>query len=167
MFCPNCGSSNQPSYVFCRACGLKLDEVKRVVAEQIPSEEFAALQRRKELFERLGLFSLAISGIVGISMLVWKVGEIKASIFGPEVLIWSAFGALAFFGLASVFFFNYPRWFMDFEKLNPRLDPAKPEIESKDRTTAKLLEDPIFEPASVTEDSTELLATPRVKTKSR
>lgn len=167
MFCPNCGSSNQSSHVFCRTCGLKLDDVKRVVAEQIPSEEFAALQRRKELFERLGQFSLAISAIVGISMLVWKVGEIKSSIFGSEVLIWSAFGALAFFGLAAVFFFNYPKLFMDFEKLNPRLDPAKPSIDAEDRTTAKLLEDRVFEPASVTEDSTELLATPRAKTKTR
>ena len=47
---------------------------------------------------------------------------------------------------------------MNFESVNPRLDPDQ---SSEPRDTKKLIEDRIFEPASVTEHSTELLEIPR------
>lgn len=157
MFCPNCGTVNQEAHIYCRSCGLKLDAISRMVAEQFPSAEYAAIVRRKILFEKLGLVSLAVMAIVGLSMLLYKVGAFKAELFGEAAVLWSAFTAFAVFGLAAVFFFNYGKM-IDFEKLNPRLD-TKPD--SKPLDTQNLIEDRPFKPASVTEHSTELLKKPR------
>jgi hypothetical protein len=75
--------------------------------------------------------------------------------FGAEALFWSAFIALIAFGLLSVFFFNYPKLFMNFEKINPRLAP---EVKENVKPTNKLLEEKQPEPIpSVTENTTDLL----------
>ena len=162
MFCPNCAADNLSDQNFCRTCGLKLDAIARNVAEQLPSEEHAALQRRKERFEKLGLSSLAVTGSIGLAMLIWKVAEFKAALFGPELMLWSAFAAFALFGLLAVFFFNYANLVMKFEKANPRLPSVKHEDDPVVVTTSKLIDDRPFEPVgSVTEHSTELLRTPR------
>jgi len=58
MFCPNCGSKNGVEQHYCRECGLKLDAIAEAVAAQYPSNEYGALQRRKERFEKLGVLSL-------------------------------------------------------------------------------------------------------------
>lgn len=163
MFCPNCGAKNEIAHLYCRSCGLKLDAISKNVAEQFPSEEYAALQRRKERFEKLGLASLGMTAAIGLAMIIWKVAEYKAALFGPEVLLWSAFGAFALFGLLSVFFFNYPQFFMKFDAVNPRLGATPTADPGNAPTTSKLLEDRIFEPASVTEHSTELLSVERNK----
>jgi hypothetical protein len=77
-------------------------------------------------------------------------------LFGADVLFWSAFIAFFAFGLLSVFFFNYPKLFMNFDKINPRLAPA--ESEEVANPTNKLLEEKPFEPIpSVTENTTDLL----------
>lgn len=158
MYCPNCGTKNQAAHNFCRSCGLKLDEISRNVAEQFPSDEYAKLMRRKERFEKFGMASLVITAIVGLSMFLYKVGGYKAGLFGETTLLWIAFGAFALFGLLAVFLVNYPKVFMNFENVNPRLDTEK---SSKPRDTRRLIEDRLFEPASVTERSTELLEIPR------
>ena len=163
MFCPNCGAENPAEQNFCRNCGLNLSAVTQVVSEQFPSEEYARLQRRKALFERLGTFSLSISGIIAASFLIFLAAYYKMILFGPEVLFWSGFAALIAFLLLSIFFFNYPRLFMKFGKLDPQDRPAnKPEVAAS--PTAKLIVDRPFEPVpSVTEDSTDLLRTPNVR----
>lgn len=154
MFCPNCGTANQESHKFCRSCGLKLDEISRNVAEQFPSKEYAALVRRRDRLEKFGLVSLGIMAIVGLSMLLYKVGAYKAELFGEATLMWSAFAAFAVFGLTSVFLFNYAKTIVNVEKLNPNL-PAADEMKPAD--TKKLIEDRPFQPASVVEHTTELL----------
>ena len=108
----------------------------------------------------LGIFCLSVAGLIGLGSILAKAFYYKLILFGPEVLFMSAFGALILFGLLSVFFFNYPKLFMKFDKLNPRL----PVVEASDRPsmpTNKLLDETRFEPASVTEHSTELLPIPR------
>ena len=159
MFCPNCGADNRSEQNYCRSCGLKLDSISRSVAEQFPSVEYAKLQKKKERFEKLGLASLAVTGAIGLGMILSKAAYYKLILFGPEVLLWSAFGALALFGLLSVFFFNYPKLFLKFEKVNPRLSPQQ--NSTAPHTTNKLIADRPFEPVpSVTENSTELLLVP-------
>lgn len=156
MFCPNCGSENKTEQNFCRLCGLKLDAIWQAVAEQTPSEEYAILKRRKDVFDKMGVVSLSVFGIIGFSFLFAKVIQFKLAFFGENVLYWSGFIAFVVFGLLSVFFFNYPKLFMNFEKLNPRLSPS--EEKQISQPTTKLIEDHPFEPvASVTENSTELL----------
>ena len=163
MFCPNCGANNEIAHLYCRTCGLKLDAISKNVAEQFPSEEYAALQRRKERFEKLELASFGMTAAIGLAMIIWKVAEYKAALFGPEVMLWSAFVAFALFGLLSVFFFNYPQLFIKIEAVNPRLSSTSAAAPENTPTTNKLLEDRIFEPASVTEHSTELLSVKRNK----
>ncbi|CAN5514074.1 hypothetical protein BH10ACI2_BH10ACI2_15590 [soil metagenome] len=157
MFCPNCGVKNGSEQNYCRSCGLKLDSISRNVAEQFPSVEYAKLQKRKENFEKLGLASLAMTGAIAIGMIFFKVIYYKLILFGPDVLIWSAFAAFAVFGLLSVFFLNYPKQFMKFEKLNPHLSSPDESFEAAPLATNKLIDDRAFEPVgSVTEHSTEL-----------
>ena len=110
--------------------------------------------RRKERFEKFGMLSLVITAIVGLSMFLYKVGAYKAGLFGEATLLWIAFGAFALFGLLAVFLLNYPKMFMNFEAVNPRLESDK---SSRPRATKKLIEDRLFVAASVTEHSTELL----------
>lgn len=156
MFCPNCGGENKSEQNFCRTCGLKLDAISQAVAEQKPSKEYAELQKRKELFEKLGIFSLSTFGIIGFAFLIAKAVYYKILLFGADVIFWSGFVAFIAFGLLSVFFFNYPKLFMKFDKINPRL--SADEEKQISRPTKKLIEDKPFEPVgSVTENSTELL----------
>jgi uncharacterized membrane protein YvbJ len=156
MFCPNCGANNTPEQKFCRSCGLKVDAISQLVAEQTPTQEYAKLQKRKELFEKLGIFSISSFGLMGIGFLLWKVMYYKMILFGAEAIFWSAFTVFIIFGLLSVFFFNYPKLFMNFDKLNPRLAPA--ENEKVANPTNKLLEEKPFEPVpSIVENTTDLL----------
>jgi hypothetical protein len=158
MFCPNCGAENPAEQNFCRSCGLNLNAVTLAISEQFPSEEYARLQRRKKLFERLGTFSLSIAGIIAASFVIFLAAYYKMIFLGPEILFWSGFAALIGFLLLSIFFFNYPKLFMKFEMLDPHKRPtSEPEITVP---TAKLIVDQPIEPIpSVTEDSTDLLRT--------
>jgi len=108
----------------------------------------------------LGIFSISTAGLIGLCLMLAKAFYYKLILFGPEVLFYSAFAALILFGLLSVFFFNYPKLFMKFDKLNPRL-PAATANNDLSLPTNKLLNDPPFQPASVTEHSTELLPSRR------
>ena len=164
MFCPNCGGRNRAKQNYCRTCGLKLDAVAEALIEQRPSKEYAELRRRKERFEKLGLVSISVSALIGIALLFAKVTYYKMILFGPEVLFWSAFGALVLFGLLSVFFFNYPKVVMKFDRVNPRLDHIADEPGAS--STNRLIEDRPFEPVpSVTESTTDLL--PQARNKER
>ena len=156
MFCPNCAAQNDAEQHYCRTCGLKLDAIAAELAEQTPSAEYAMLQRRKRAFEILGMFSFATAGLIGFSLLIAKAFYYKLILFGPDILFYSASGALILFGLLSVFFFNYPKLFMNFDKLNHRLSSPNANNDLS-LPTNKLLNDPPFQPASVTEHSTELL----------
>ena len=126
------------------------------VAAQRPSEEFARLLRRKRRFEMAGVVSLTTAGIIGLCLLLANAFYAKLHIFGPAVLFGSATIALLAFAIASIFFFNYPKLFMKMDRVNPRLDPG-PASDRPSPTTNKLLADPPFSPASVTEHSTELI----------
>ncbi len=150
MFCPNCAAQNNDDQHYCRTCGLKLDAIARQVADQFPSPEYAALARRKRVFEAMGIFSLSVAGLVGLMLLITKVFYYKLLLFGADALFMGAGVGIAVLGLLSILFFSYPRIFMNFEKLDQAGD-------GETLNTAKLIEDRMFEPASVTEHTTELL----------
>jgi len=158
MFCPNCGTKNLVDQNYCRGCGLKLNAIAEAVADQFPSKEYAELMRRRERFEKLGVFSLSIAGIIGFAILLFKAAEYKLILLGPEVLYGSAIAALIGFMLLSVFFFNYPKFFLKAKDRSPI------ENELAGASTAKLIEDRPFEPArSVTEHTTDFLRSPNRK----
>ncbi len=160
MFCPNCAAASAEDHSFCRKCGLKLDVVAKTVAEQFPSTEYATIARRIRAFEIVGVFSLSMAAVIGLAMLIAKAFQYKVILFGPDVLFYLALAALFLFGLFSVFCFNYKE-FINFDKLNPRLPVSDATDQGERVTTNKLLADKKFEPASVTEQTTELLETPR------
>lgn len=163
MFCPNCGANNKIEQSFCRSCGLKLDAVLRAITDQVPTKEYAKLQKRKDLFEKLGVFSLSISAVIAIGLFFSKVVYYKMILFGTDILYWAGFTALVVFGLLSVFFFNYTKLFMNVEKANNRMLNEKERTDSDSSSaTNKLLSDGIIEPIpTITEKTTGLLSAKR------
>jgi uncharacterized membrane protein YvbJ len=81
MFCPNCGAKNRSDQNYCRGCGLKLAAIVNAVSEQFPSKEFLDMHRRAENFHRIGAVCLAIAGIVGFSLLLFKAAQYKQELF--------------------------------------------------------------------------------------
>lgn len=157
MFCPNCGANNSTEQKFCRSCGLELEKIVQSLAEQKPSTVNASLQKRKDLFDRLGVFSLSAFLVLGFSYLFYKVIYYKLILFGANVLEAFALAFLFIFGLLAVFFFNYYK-LVGNNPVNHRLSENDNELKTRD--TAKLLEEKSFEPiGSVTENSTEFLYT--------
>lgn len=153
MFCPNCAAQNEAAQHYCRMCGLGLDAISAELTAQNPSPETAVLLKKQRRIETLGVFSLSIAGIIGLSLLLAVAFYYKLALLGPELLFGSAVGALILFLLASIVFFIYSKYFMKVGYPDDRL----PEQRDLAMPTNRLLNDPPFEPASVTEHSTELL----------
>lgn len=130
-----------------------LDAISAELTAQNPSPEMALLLKKQRRLERLGVFSLSIAGIIGLCLLLAVAFYYKLAILGPEVLFGSAVGALILFLLASIFLFAYSKYFMKVGFPDHR----HPEQRDLATPTNRLLNDPPFEPASVTEHSTELL----------
>jgi hypothetical protein len=143
---------------------LKLDAITQIVTEQKPTAEYAALQSRKERFERLGVFSLGLFAFLAVALVLGWAAYYKIMLFGANVIFGAALVAMFVFGLLSVFFFNYPKLFMKMDKVNPNLAPPSPTLENElpPATTAKLIVDRPFEPVpSVAEHTTDLLPVER------
>jgi hypothetical protein len=153
MFCPNCGAQNEGAQHYCRMCGLGLDAISADLTAQNPSPEMALLLKKQKRIEKLGVFSLSISGIIGLSLLLSVAVYYKLAILGPEILFGSAIGALILFVLVSISLLAYSKYFMK----SGGADERYPEQRDLRTPTNKLLNDPPFEPASVTEHSTQLL----------
>jgi hypothetical protein len=156
MYCPNCGKENAPDQSYCRACGLKLDGVARAVAEILPSEENAALRRRKRILETLGQGALYITGMIALMSFIFAAAFYKLIVFGPEVLFWASAIALAVFAMLGAGLIGYSKLFLPHAATDDRTDTTD-EIASIP-TTGKLIEDRPFEPVpSVVENTTDLL----------
>ena len=130
-------------------CGLRLDTIAAEFAAQRPSARMDETFDRRRWMQKLGLISLSMAGVVALALVFAQVFYYKLLIFGPALLFGSAMGGILLLLLAAVFFFYYPRFFM-----KQSYAEEQAEIECH---TNKLLNDPPFEPASVTEHSTELL----------
>lgn len=153
MFCPNCGAQNEASQNYCRACGLNLDAIAAELMLQNPSEEVAALLKKKKRLELAGKGALSVAGTIGLCLLLTLAVYYKLMFFGAELLIGSAISAFTLFLLASILFLAYPKFFLKIDRVIPN-SHEQPELT---KPTGKLLDNPPFEPASVTERSTELL----------
>jgi len=121
-----------------------------------PSRERAAMEKRRERVEKLGYFSISIAGVISVSLVLGIAAYYKLVLFGPDVLLWSAVGALVGFVLLAVAFLGYSRFVLAPERDERKTSSADNTIANA--TTNRLLTDkPIDEIPSVTEHSTELL----------
>jgi uncharacterized membrane protein YvbJ len=162
MFCPNCGSNITLAQKFCRGCGLKLEKIAEELALQLPTQTHSDLLRRALLLEKIGVVTLVVFGsIIVFGVIFMAIYGVNMKPFGiiPGILIFIMFAC----GLLSVFFFNYATHLR--EKVNsPGFDNAVNELERQKHPTL-LEEKPLdYIPASVTENTTELLRAEKSKT---
>ena len=154
MFCPNCGTKNNVGLNYCRSCGLKLDAVVEAVADQLPFQVDAAMQRKKEKAERDAFIHLSIAGAICliISVLLFTQYTNLGYYFGavlPGAIVLMVF--LLGPALGHVYYAK---------SLKPKHLPLT-EDPAPTGVTSRLIEDRPFEPAvSVTESTTELLKVP-------
>ena len=152
MFCPNCSAQRSGEQNFCRSCGLELAQVARAMELHGPSKERAAIEQRRERIERIGYFSLSFAGVIAVSLVLGVAGYYKLVLFGPEVLLWSAVGALITLVLIASAFLGYSKFVLTPASAGSADTPLPA------ATTNRLIEDkPIDNIPSVTEHSTELL----------
>ena len=156
MFCPNCGANNATEQKFCRSCGLNLEQSARSLLEQVPSAERANLLRREQSLERFGGIAFTglgialLAGLLGllyyIFMLnIWSGRNIPLGIILMLVIV---FGSMA---VAYIYMIEAAK------DRRTGVDPDLTRELGKGVDTGKLLEEGNFEPASVTERTTELL----------
>ena len=120
---------------------------------QNPSEDLAALPKKKKRMELLGKAALSVAGTISLCLILTLAVYYKLMFLGPQVLFGSAIGALILFLLGSIFFFAYSKFFLNINQV-VRHSQQPRELSTP---TGKLLNDPPFEPASIVEHSTELL----------
>jgi len=156
MFCPNCGANNSTEQKFCRACGLNLEKSAESLVEQMPTAQSANLLRHEKAIERFGNFALGGLGVVilfGITILIYTIIE-KFLLSGTNIyfaFLLIAFITFAFLSLVFVFFNESLK-----EKKAKINQTVKNELVEK-KGAANRLEEKSLEPASVVENSTELL----------
>jgi len=156
MFCPNCGKENAADQGYCRACGLTLGAIAKVVAENLPTEENAALRRRKRTLETLGKGAFSIAGLIALVSFIFAAALYKLIVFGPEVLFWSSAIALAVFVILGAGLIGYSKLFLRHGQTDWQTGPTHGETSTQ--TTGKLIEDRPFERVpSVIENTTDLL----------
>ena len=154
MFCPNCGKETNEQK-FCRDCGLKVEKIFNVLVKEIREGEKTSVQKRNDLFKKLGFVSLSLLFGLCFSFVFYLAVYYKFLIFGKETIGAIGLGAAVFLGLLSLFFFNLPK-FLDRKRINGEF--SKDNENEETRKTEKLLSEGSFEPlSSVTENSTELL----------
>jgi len=154
MFCPNCGKETNEQK-FCRDCGLEVEKFFNVLVKEIREKEKTNVQKREDLFRKLGFASLSLLFGLCFSFVFYLAVYYKFLIFGREIMGAISLTAMIFLGLLSLVFFNLPK-FLDRRTINEEFSKDN-EIEEA-RKTEQLLSEGNFEPiSSVTENSTETL----------
>jgi|SRR5215813_3256425 len=148
MHCPRCGSDALIGQPFCRSCGLNLEKVSELLAEQPPSNANTNLSRmhdRQVKLERWGLASgVGVFGVI-LLLLVYIIASkmIANGMFVPGVfVILVAAGVAVTVGLQ-----------LYAKSLKEELTRARPVIEIKTKPEPQ----PQLNAQSVTEHTTELL----------
>lgn len=157
MFCPSCGTRNSVEQKFCRSCGMNLETSVRSLMEQFPDGARGDLQKQEQRLERFGTIAFGGFGVVILAL----VGAIIYKVF-TELILGGSNVVLGIFAIAFLIFAMLTLAYVVFreslkekrEKLNPHLHESLP-----DAHTAKLPDGAGFGPASVTENTTELLPT--------
>ena len=170
MFCPNCGANSTADQKFCRGCGLKLEKVSLMIAEQLPAgslsestpEEITLLLKSKRRVERL-LVGIGLTGAtVFVVSIIWTI-IFKIIIGRGHVLQGSIFLGFIIAGLAALALVCYRESVVN-SLARRGVTDEKPALPAA-APTANLLPEARATPlASVTERTTELLEVERKRT---
>lgn len=160
MFCPNCGSKNATEQKFCRSCGLNLENSARSLLEQMPAARSASLTKREQAIEKFGTVAFTglglvlLTGVLGLLYYIFmlNIWSGKNIPLGIILMLLVVFGVMA---LSYIYMVASE----DGKKMgvNPELAREFDKELEKARDTGKLLEEGNFQPASVTERTTDLL----------
>ncbi len=158
MHCPNCGTETASGQKYCRSCGLNLEKIAELVAEQLPERrapadlEKGAWQRYAErvglliLLSGAGIFFLAICWAIIGKIMIGKGQYLEGGIFLAIIIALVVGGSLL--GLSNS---SAPS--------EPKSAQPKPDSLADAEPTARLLNEPALEPVpSITEQTTGLLA---------
>lgn len=159
MHCPNCGTVTAPEQRFCRSCGLNLEKIAELVAEQLPAMQASsqidsgkADWRRNA--ERAGLFILLGAGVIFFLAICWAIVS-KIIIARGEYLSGSIFLVLI---IALVLGGSLLGLSDSSGTAKQNRTPSKPATLPEAEATARLLSEPELEPVpSVTERTTALI----------
>ena len=162
MHCPDCGTKASGDQKFCRSCGMNLEKVHQLLADELTAIELG-LQRKLRKVERWrnAVFMGALSSIAIVLISVF-VREIKSGIenHSPELLP-TVIGLAILIGLmATLFLVVYST------SLRERLTAARKrpsEISEATPTTKLALDSGREGMASVTEHTTEFIEAQGVK----
>ena len=153
MFCPSCGQETNEQN-FCRKCGLRVEKILKLLVKEIEEKEKTNIQKRNDLFRKLGFTSLSLLFGLCFSFVFYLAVYYKFLIFGKETMALIGLTAVIFLGILSLIFYNLPKFLN--KQVNGEFSKDN-EIEEA-RITDKLLSEGNFEPIpSITENSTELL----------
>ena len=159
MFCPNCGTNMTLAQKFCRGCGLRLERIAEELALQLPTQTAHSLTLRRARFhEKAGLVTISVFGLIVLALIIYLIA-FGANFKGLQMLSAILLSVMFACGLLSVFFFNYATHLR--EKTQ---SPGFGENELKPAAENYLLEEKPFQPASVVENTTELLFVEKSKT---
>jgi len=155
MHCPNCGKAADLEQQFCRACGMRLETVGKLVAEHTSSDLPARTSSRAELEQEMvrRMFNWLTWGMIILGVGVVMIVVNKSFAFGAWFRFLATLISLAGVGVASAGVLSALK-----QGVNISGKSSVDQISSAGKDTKSLSTGPI--PASlpsVTEHSTQLL----------
>ncbi len=72
MHCPNCGTKASGDQKFCRSCGLRLDKLSQLLAEQIATTEPSFLDKQRQI-ERWRYGATVVAIATAVIAVLWTV----------------------------------------------------------------------------------------------
>lgn len=160
MHCPSCGNESSLDQKFCRKCGFNLEPISKLVVQRSPSEDIQPDKQEQEkalvrrMFRSMGWGLLIV--LIGVILLVMARAPapgLLENVLGVLSLIFLLGGT----AVAGYSIFDAVR--SSTKPALPRPRVSKAEI-SQAETTNELLEERIPVPVpSVTERTTQLIAT--------
>lgn len=156
MFCPSCGAKNGTEQKFCRSCGFNLEISARSLLEQLPSAKSVGLTKREQAIEKFGMVAFTglglvlLSGVLGLLYYIFmlNIWNGKNIPLGIILMLLVVFGVMA---LTYIYIVASD----DGKKMVG--NPGMARELDKGVDTGKLLEEGDFQPASITERTTDLL----------
>ena len=148
MYCPRCGKADQTPKIYCRGCGLFLEDFSKPAIREIPVEQHLKVN------SFLSLGTAVISSVLAVLLFLTLIRP-----GGTPWIIYVVFGFLITITAWQIQTFIGTRLLKkQFERLTPpKPEPSAHSSHLRPADTARHLESASFDsaiPASITEDTT-------------